>query len=320
MGRSIKARCPANSVIVGRKGTLNKPLLIEEPFWNIDTCFGVIPSTTILPKYLFAFCQSFDFYSLIPASGRPSTTSYAVRGIQIPLPPLAVQREIVARLERELGAVDKLAKKFEELEAAAEAEFKAELKETFEGGGFEVVKLADYCSFTGGSQPPKSTFVYEPQEGYVRLFQIRDYNGDPKPTYIRVADAKKVSRRGDIMIGRYGASIGLVFWAEDGAYNVAMVKVIIKSSMILPEYVFYALTSPRVQRIFQSASRNAQAGFNDGEWAKMEVPLPTVECQREVVARLDAAKGKKEKLVAAARRGRETAALMRKAILKEAFE
>lgn len=52
----------------------------------------------------------------------------------------------------------------------------------------------------------------------------------------------------------------------------------------------------------------------------MMLPLPTSSVQREVVARLDAAKAKKEKLLAAARRGREAAALMRKAILKEAFE
>ena len=52
----------------------------------------------------------------------------------------------------------------------------------------------------------------------------------------------------------------------------------------------------------------------------VEVCKASFPIQREVVARLDAAKAKKEKLVAVSSRGRETAALMRKAILKEAFE
>ena len=51
--------------------------------------------------------------------------------IPIPLPPLSVQREIVARLEKELGEAGKAAEKFKEIAALADAEFKAELDETF---------------------------------------------------------------------------------------------------------------------------------------------------------------------------------------------
>ena len=142
MGRASQYRCPAHSVIVGRKGTLDNPFLVHEPFWNIDTCFGVVPSEKIIPEYLFRFCQGFDFYSLVPASGRPSTTSDAVRSIEIPLPPLSVQREIVARLERELTAVEKMKKGFETLAETAKAEFKAELKEVFK----EISR--------GGAYPP----------------------------------------------------------------------------------------------------------------------------------------------------------------------
>ena len=64
----------------------------------------------------------------------------------------------------------------------------------------------------------------------------------------------------------------------------------------------------------------AQLNISPVKMREMQIPIPTLPVQREVVARLDAAKAKKEKLVAAARRGSETAALMRKAILKEAFE
>ena len=33
--------CEAGTTIVGRKGTINKPIFVDEPFWNIDTAFGV---------------------------------------------------------------------------------------------------------------------------------------------------------------------------------------------------------------------------------------------------------------------------------------
>ena len=131
MGRASQWRCPANSVIVGRKGTLDNPMLITEPFWNIDTCFGVIPDESIEPKYLYRFCQNFDFYSLVPASGRPSTTSDAIRAITLPLPPLATQRAIVERLDSALARAGALEERFAAIAQNAELSFKASLNEEF---------------------------------------------------------------------------------------------------------------------------------------------------------------------------------------------
>src|SRR5690606_26324615 len=33
----------ANSVIIGRKGNINSPILMKERFWNVDTAFGLEP-------------------------------------------------------------------------------------------------------------------------------------------------------------------------------------------------------------------------------------------------------------------------------------
>ena len=157
--QATEYRCPANTVTVGRKGTLDKPLLIEEPFWNIDTCFGVIPNESLDVRYLWRFCQNFDFYSLIPSIGRPSTNSDAIKLIQIPIPPLPVQREIVAWLEMELGEADALAAKFKEIAENADAEFKAELDETFKNVEGEKVRLGDVCQFQRGLTYKKSDEV-----------------------------------------------------------------------------------------------------------------------------------------------------------------
>ena len=79
---------------------------------------------------------------------------------------------------------------------------------------------------SGGSQPPKSQFVDSPKSGYIRLYQIRDYGSNPMPVYIPQEKANKITKEGDIILARYGGSLGKVFWAKDGAYNVAMAKVI----------------------------------------------------------------------------------------------
>jgi len=56
--------CPKNCTIIGRKGSINNPIFTEEKFWNVDTAFGLAPSSIVLPRYLFYFCKSFDFTSL----------------------------------------------------------------------------------------------------------------------------------------------------------------------------------------------------------------------------------------------------------------
>jgi hypothetical protein len=49
---------------------------------------------------------------------------------------------------------------------------------------WRIVKLGDIVDIQGGSQPPKSNFIFEPKEGYLRLLQIRDFGDKPVPTYV----------------------------------------------------------------------------------------------------------------------------------------
>ena len=120
---------------------------------------------------------------------------------------------------------------------------------------------------SGGSQPPKSQFSIRPKSGYIRLYQIRDYGENPVPVYIPIESATKRTAKGDILLARYGGSLGKVFIAEDGAYNVAMAKVIIKSKgLIFKNYAYYYYLSNLYQRKLTEISRTAQAGFNAGDF------------------------------------------------------
>ena len=59
MGRANAYLCEAGTTIVGRKGTINRPIFVNERFWNVDTAFGISPGQELLPKYLFYFvCSS----------------------------------------------------------------------------------------------------------------------------------------------------------------------------------------------------------------------------------------------------------------------
>ncbi len=147
------------------------------------------------------------------------------------------------------------------------------------------VRHNDLFEISGGSQPPKSKFITLPKDGYVRLYQIRDYGPRPDPIYIPIETATKQTQKGDILLARYGASVGKVFWAEDGAYNVAMAKVIklYCENHIDMEYLFYYYKSSLYQDLVLNNTRSAQAGFNKEDLNALWFVLPPLAEQRRIV-------------------------------------
>ena len=150
---------------------------------------------------------------------------------------------------------------------------------------WEWVKHNSLFELSGGSQPPKSMFRSEKLNGYIRLYQIRDYGKNPVPTYIPIETASKISQKGDILLARYGASLGKVFWAEYGAYNVAMAKVIplFNISTINSEFLFLYYHSSVYRNIIFNNSRCAQAGFNKDDLENLYFPLPPIQEQTRIV-------------------------------------
>ena len=156
---------------------------------------------------------------------------------------------------------------------------------------WEWIRHNDIFEISGGSQPPKSKFRNEKLENYIRLYQIRDYGENPVPVYIPISTASKRTQKGDILLARYGASLGKVFWAEDGAYNVAMAKVIpiysCVNEIIDKEYLFYYYHNDLYRSVIFNNSRSAQAGFNKEDLDNMWFPLPPKEEQRRIVLALN---------------------------------
>ena len=100
MARASEYLCPENTVIVGRKGTINNPLLIKEKFWNVDTAFGLVAGCEINPVYLYWYCLQFDFTTLNKATTLPSTTKSDLLKLKINVPPIDKQNEFMKFVEQ----------------------------------------------------------------------------------------------------------------------------------------------------------------------------------------------------------------------------
>ena len=135
------------------------------------------------------------------------------------------------------------------------------------------MKLTDICDFQGGSQPPKNEWSFEKKDDYVRMLQIRDFTQADRvtPEYVKISNRLRYCDEDDILIGRYGASVGKILTGKSGAYNVAIMKTIPDTSKVRKEFMKYYFSASLFQNyILNLGGRAAQAGFSKEDLERLD--------------------------------------------------
>jgi len=103
------------SVLLGRKGTIDRPLFVDVPFWTSDTMFYTVCGSEVFPKFVFFFANMIPFGMYQTNTALPSMTQTDYGSMQFPLPPLPTQKAIAAFLDTVTARIDGLVKDYEEL-------------------------------------------------------------------------------------------------------------------------------------------------------------------------------------------------------------
>ena len=82
--------------------------------------------------------------------------------------------------------------------------------------------FTNLIDISGGTQPPKKLFTDKESPGYARLVQLRDFSSDKYKVYIPDTPNLRHFNETDILIARYGASLGKICSGLAGVYNVAL--------------------------------------------------------------------------------------------------
>ena len=152
--------------------------------------------------------------------------------------------------------------------------------------GWLLTKFTTVLDVQGGTQPPKSQFIDNHKDGYVRLLQIRDFGAKPVPTFIPDTSKLKKCSKDDLLVGRYGASLGRICAGMEGAYNVALAKILAGNGLHKPFLKGY-LESEMFQQPLRLLSRSAQNGFNKDDLATFDFALPPLAEQKIIADKLD---------------------------------
>lgn len=198
MGYADDYICEADTVIIGRKGSINNPIYVEEPFWNVDTAFGLSAKREILmPRYLYYFCQYFDFERLNKAVTIPSLTKSDLLKIELELPTIETQKKIVDRLIKVEQIIQLKKRKLQKLDTLVKSRFVEMFGDIITGKyNYKIRKLGD-VAFIGSSHRVFTTEFVESGIPFYRGTEIGELaNGiEPsEPYYISEEHYNKLTK------------------------------------------------------------------------------------------------------------------------------
>ena len=103
------------SVCIGRKGTIDKPIFLEGKFWTVDTLFYTHSYKDTIPKFLYFYFLQINWKRYNEASGVPSLSKKTIETIKIKLPSLLEQQKIAKILSLAEREIDLLKNELSEL-------------------------------------------------------------------------------------------------------------------------------------------------------------------------------------------------------------
>ena len=247
------------SVCIGRKGTIDKPIFLTGKFWTVDTLFYTHSFNNCLPKFLYLIFQKINWYKYNEAGGIPSLSKTTIGEINV-FAPVGKKGELKEqqKIADCLSSLDELIEATTQKVETLKEHKKGLMQRLFPAEGKNAPDLR-FPEFQGMKEW-KKTYIYEecpnPYSGGTPKTTEKKYYGGNIP-FIRSAEigkdktelsitqeglnnsSAKMIQKGDLLIALYGANSGdMAISKIDGAINQAILCLKAKSNNL---FIYYAL-------------------------------------------------------------------------------
>lgn len=324
IGYSKEYLCPAGTTIIGRKGTINSPLYVNEPFWNVDTAFGLIPSSKLLPKYLYYFCCHFNFTALDKSTTIPSLAKRDLENIEMNVPPLDEQTCIVARIEELFSELDKAVDTLKNTKEQLEVYRQAVLKDAFSNIA-EYIPFGKITSSRLGKMLDKQKNVGVPCK-YLRNINVRWFSFDLSDLLDMKIEEKEFEKyticKNDLVICEGGEPGRCAVWEKDETifYQKALhrVRFTIKAEpRFYMYYLWYITQSGSINKFYTGTGIKHLTGQS---LEKIPVPVTDIGEQKRLLELVEMRLSVCDNIEKTVDAALAQADAMRQSILKQAFE
>jgi len=267
------------------------------PLFNIER-------PLIDPDYLNWLSKTNAFIKLCKGASEGTTNRVRLQeekflSSKIHLPPLAEQRRIVAQIEDLVAKIEEARKLRRQAIVQLKTLFESAVKETFgKMGHIERRKLSTLTSKIGSGSTPRGGRALYPSSGvpFIRSMNVRmrKFQWDnivfiDKDTHDAMSGTQV--KPNDVLLNITGASIGRVACAPPDLREANVnqhVAIIRPTEIIDSRYLMYWLSQPSVQSYINDKQKGAtRQGFTKAQIELLDVPLPSLYEQRNIVAYLD---------------------------------
>ncbi|UTC72667.1 restriction endonuclease subunit S [Treponema sp. OMZ 791] len=220
MGYGAEALYDKPSVLIGRKGSIEKIRYVDHPFWTVDTLFYTeINTNLIIPRFLYYKILLLDLKKYNEGTTIPSLRTETLNKLQFDIPKLEAQKKILSILAPIDKKIRNLNKINDNLEQQAQAIFKKNFIECIEK---DIVTLSDYCSFVKGKNPKLvADYFKKDYELYLNI----DTLTNNKISYTTPDCLIKAGEK-DILMVMDGASSGTVYFGKNGVVGSTIAKIV----------------------------------------------------------------------------------------------
>jgi len=310
-------------VLLGRKGTIDKPLFYSGKFWTVDTMFysTALNGNNIKFMYYSALLIPFSYYST--ATALPSMTQSDLNNHVLCLPSVSEQQKIADFLDKKTAQLDKVKALLEE-QIQKLKDYRASLiYETVtkgldknvpmkdseidwigqvpQGWGVKAIKYI-FDEIGSGSTPKSDNEIF--YDGDINWIQSGDLYQTDTVTSVgktisyqgfKSTSALKIYQPPFVALAMYGASVGNVAVSYiDACVNQAVVVMLGASEKV--RFGKYAIEASKNNLIF-SAQGGTQPNISQNLIKNWSIPQPKNEEQDQIVDFLDNETSRIDKLI-----------------------
>lgn len=329
IGYANEYLCPANTIIVGRKGTINRPIYVTEPFWNIDTAFGIVAGIELIPKFLYFFCLTYNFKSLDKSTGRPSISKSDLLKIEMPIPDIDEQQRIVSRIEELFSELDKSVEILQTIKKQLEVYRQAVLKEAF-SSLHEKVQIRSISSMVTSGSRGWAKYYSEEGARFVRITDLtRNHiklknNAIQRVCLPQNAEGKRSRLHGGDVLISITADLGSIALVPDSieeTYINQHIAVVRFNNAYQGEFMAWYLKSEYGQKdLLKNKRGGGKLGLGLDDIRNVVVPVVSNEIADRIVKAIDSRLSVCDSIEQTVDMALSQAEAMRQSILKKAFE